>query len=641
MPCQRKGAKILWITVEEVAQLLDVTIRTVQRNKEQYKIKMKNSTKGTKKLLIELESLPLEAQKKYYLSNESFKEVEEQEDQELTYKYTLGELKELHKEQFEKHMDDALEKQAIILQYLELKGEAKKEFMNNLSKQGINDRSVRRWVKVYKEQGLLGLIRKPKEKGSTKLAPQAIHFIRGCYLQPMEPEATHVYRMYKREAEKQGWAVVSYSTVKREIDKIPRSQYVLARKGEKAYNAQCMPKVTRDYTDLLINEYWVGDGHTLAIWTPKDNKIVRYTFSAWMDMRSRAMVGWCIAKHSSSEVIAAALKSGIERFGIPGNCYMDNGKDYRSQYLNAGMSDSRYKFLEEYQGVFAALEIGTKFATPFYAWAKPIERNFRTFSSQFSRYITGFCGESIDRKPHNLKKEDILLKNVSIEVVAQAIEAYQDSYNNTPHSSLGGKTPMEIVQSTQLYRVDKPTEAELDMLMLKVVGTRKITDSGIRLFNTWYWDDKIVDYYNKQAIVRYDPHNIGEVYVYIDGELKFKAKNKELLSMKSSEEDIREWKKLQARARKATKEAIEAYAVNEDEVRRMVLEEYIEDEEILKALVPQKKDIVKHTQKVTRLNTVSKQGKEKQKLDVKISKETEEVYEHFGALGEKYIKGIS
>lgn len=69
-----------------------------------------------------------------------------------------------------------------------------------------------------------------------------------------------------------------------------------------------MPTITRTYDDLMVNEYWVGDGHTLAIWTPEDNKIKRYTMSAWMDMRTRAIVGWCIARNSNSQVIAAALE---------------------------------------------------------------------------------------------------------------------------------------------------------------------------------------------------------------------------------------------------------------------------------------------------------------------------------------------
>lgn len=631
----------MWLTVEETAELLEITSRTVRRNIEKYETKEVSNEKNTKKFLINLESLPIEIQKKYYMSDEYVGSSSEDE-QENELRFTLAELKELHGDKFEKHMDKALFKQQIILEVKDIKrGDRGKAIAEICKQHDINEKSIRRWTADYEKYGFLGLIRKPKEKvGSTKLSPQAVRFIRGCYLQAMEPEISHVYRLYLSQARKEEWTTVSYDTVRREIERIPKNEVIMARKGEKAYNAQCMPKITRDYTDLLINEYWVGDGHTLAIWTPNNGKVMRYTFSAWMDMRSRAMVGWCIAKHSSSEVIASALRSGIERFGLPGHCYMDNGKDYRSEYLNAGMAESRYKFLQDYQGVFASLNIGTKFATPFYAWAKPIERYFKTFSSRFSRYITGFCGESIDRKPHNLKKDDILLKDVSIEIVAKAIEAYIDSYNNTPHSSLGGKTPMEIINATELYRHDVPLEEELDMLMLKVAGTRKITDSGIRVFNTEYFSNEIINYYDKEAVIRYDPRRLNEIYVYVDGKLVFKAKSKQLSSMKDSEEHIREMRKLQANARKATKEAIAAYEMQEDEVRRLALGEFIDDEELIEALVPKKKEVINDKKKVVRMNNDVKRGKEKKQMDKKLDKDVQEAYEYFGSVGEQYIKSM-
>lgn len=627
----------MWLTVDETAELLDTSVRTIQRTIDKYTTKVVTNEKGTKKFLININSLPVEVQKDYYMSDEYITSTCE-DDQERELKYTLAELKELHGNKFEQHMDKALFKQQVILQVKALKHGGKGEAIAAICSQyDINEKSIRRWTADYKEYGFVGLLRKPKKKvGSTKLEEEAISFIRGCYLQPIRPVASQVYKLYTQKAKQEGWNEASYDTVLREIKRIPFNELVYTRYGEKAYNAQCMPKITRDYTDLLINEYWVGDGHTLAIWTPSEGKIIRYTMSAWMDMRSRAMVGWCLAKHSSSEVIAAALRSGIIRYGLPGSCYMDNGKDYRSQYLNAGMAGTRYKFLEDYEGVFKSFEINAKFATPFFAWAKPIERYFRTFSSNLSRYITGFCGESITEKPHDLKKDEIFIKGIDIETVAKLIEGYHDAYNNTPHRSLGGKTPMQVIEEIEFYRHDMPTEEELDILMLKV-GKRKISPSGIQMFNSWYWHDDMVLYNKQECIVRYDPNNIGELYVYIDGVLKFKARSKELLSMNASEEDIREWRKLQARARRATKEAIDAYNIDQDEVRRLVLSQYV-DEETIDMIVPTNKKAVDNPKKVVRMNRNTKLGKKKAEFDNEY--DTSEAYGYFEAIGDEYLKQI-
>jgi hypothetical protein len=61
-----------------------------------------------------------------------------------------------------------------------------------------------------------------------------------------------------------------------------------------------------------------------------------------MDMRTRSLVGWCISFAPNSRTIAMALHHAIlpkndpafPQHGLPSSVYIDNGKDYRSKYLN-------------------------------------------------------------------------------------------------------------------------------------------------------------------------------------------------------------------------------------------------------------------------------------------------------------------
>jgi putative transposase len=385
-----------------------------------------------------------------------------------------------------------------------------------------------------------------------------------------------------------------------------------------------MPCITRTYDDLMANEYWVGDGHTLAIWTPEDGKIKRYTMSAWMDMRTRVMVGWCIAKNSNSQVIAAALRSGFIMYRLPATCYMDNGKDYKSGYLNA---DTKEEFFRGYEGIFKALDINTSFAIPFNAKAKPIERFFETFSSNLSRYLVGFCGESIDERPHDISKKDILVKGLSILEVSKFIEGYMETYNNSPHSSLGGKTPMEVMKEVNVVRHDMPTEEELDMLMLRA-EVKTISSSGIKRFGVYYWDDKLIPHIGKSCVVRFDPNNV-------DGKLTCKAQNKELMSMNATDEDMKRWGKLKAEAKRATKEAIKAYEVRQDEVRRLMLEDYVDEETLNNMLTPKNKTVV-NKGKVVRMNKHTAKGKEKKEFDTDI--QNNKGLEFFEKLGEEFLQ---
>lgn len=632
-----------WLTTDQVSELYRVTERTIQRRiisgKFEGKVKEKDGARKNKKYLIDLSSLPLEVQKQYLLKQgkEMQLEVSATLDESPVIdeyeKYTLGELKELHGANFEKNLEEALKKKEAVLKFLKLShGEKKLGTKAICEEYKFAERALYRYVEVFQNKGFLGLIRKPrKDKGESRLSDEAIDFIRGCYLQPMRPKTSHVYKMYLKKAEEMGWKIVSRQTLYREIEKIPEPQKCYARDGEKAYNAKYSPCITRTYDDLLINEYWVGDGHTLAIWAPEDGKITRYTLSAWLDMRSRAMVGWCIAKNSSSQVIAAALRSGVIRYGLPGTCYMDNGKDYKSGFLNA---ETKEEFFNDYEGVFAALGIDTTFAIPFNAKAKPIERFFRTFSDNLSRYLLGFCGETIAERPHDISKKEILIKGLDILDISKFIEGYMDTYNNTPHSSLGNKTPMEVINSIDFYRTDNATEEELDMLMLKA-DVRTIASSGIQKFGGWYFHEKLIPHFGKSCVVRYDPNNIGELYVYVAGKLICKAQNKELMSMKATEEDKKRWAKLKAQARKATKEAITAYDVRQDDVRRLMLEDYVDEETLNKMFTPKNTEVV-NKGNIVRMNKHTVKGKEKKEFDEK--ENNNKGFEFFGKLGEEFLQ---
>lgn len=622
-----------WLTVGEVSNLYDLTERTIQLKLKDGsfdgRFKTESNEKNRKFYLIELTSLPLHLQQKYYMKNVA---IDTAEVGRFKAPYTLGELKELHGLAFEKYLAKALHQRSAVLEFMALEnGEKAHSVAEICDRYNFSDRALYRYKKEYEKHGLIGLFKKPrKDKGNSTLSADAIRYIRGCYLQPMKPMVSHVYKMYIKEAEKQGWKMVSQDTIYREIQRIPDALKCFARKGEKEYNAGYAPQITRSYEDLMVNEYWVGDGHTIAIWIPEGNKTKRYTFSAWMDMRTKALVGWCVAPNSNSQVIAAALRSGIMRYGLPATCYMDNGKDYKSGYLNA---DTRDDFTDEYQGVFKMLNIGTKFAIPYNAKAKPIERFFQTFSSELSRYLPGFCGETIEERPHNLNKKELFIKGLSILQVSEAIEGYIEAYNNRPHSALGNKSPIEVMKATPLIRQDTVTEEELDYLMMPA-GKAKITASGINKFKTIYWDDALSPHVGEICTLRYDPNKIGEIYVYLNGHLFCKAQNKELLTMNATEDDVKRWSKLKAQARKATREAIQSYEVTEDEVRRAMLEDYVSDELITSMLTP------KNTTPVNKSNVVKMTKSTAKSIEKKTFDEEQELenrVDMFKQAGEKLL----
>ncbi|WP_206460658.1 hypothetical protein [Anaerovorax sp. IOR16] len=105
--------------------------------------------------------------------------------------------------------------------------------------------------------------------------------------------------------------------------------------------------------------------------------------------------------------------------------------------------------------------------------------------------------------------------------------------------------------------------------------------------------------------------------------------------MNATEEDMKRWGKLKAEAKRATKEAIKAYEVRQDEVRRYMLEDYVDEETLNNMLTPRNKEVVNKA-KVVRMNKHTAKGKEKKEFDTEI--ENNKGFEFFEKLGEEFLQ---
>ncbi len=608
------------ITVKQAAELYGETERSI-RNRirvgdliahEQYGASG-GGTSG-KSYRVEVTSLSLPAQRKYYeqLSNGTIPSFETTGAREERKRLSMTDLQAIYgPERLDAYLPEANRKIKLFSEADALpRGNVVDGLQALCDQYGYDLRNYYRWRKAYKRDGIAGLLPKPRaDKGTPKkLCDEAAWFIRGCYLQSSRPPKMHVYQAYVLQAEKCGWEVASRATICRELDRIPRDETVLGREGERAYNAKCRPKVTRDWDSLIINQVWCGDGHTLAILTPDGKRIRRYTFSAWMDMRSRAITGWCIAPHSNSEVIMLALRHGIlpkedsPIKGLPGAAYMDNGRDYKSKRLN-GVKD----FTEGQKGFFSELGIEVSHAIPYSPWSKPIERFFRTLSEQFSKYMPGSCGESIDRKPFDLDKNDILLKNITIDMVAEALEDYINYYNNTVHSSLRGKTPLEVYDEVPMYRADMPRAEELEFLLLEEKAAR-ISASGIKKNGAFYWHDDFIHHDGDIVSIRFDPMRMDEIYVRL-GEKLVIAATKELISADGSEgKELGRSMEIANRASKETRNNLKRYGVSDEQFRETQLSQFITKPELLAALTGKNADKDNGSSSVIRINKNTRDG---------------------------------
>ncbi|CAH8714472.1 Mu transposase C-terminal domain-containing protein [Paenibacillus melissococcoides] len=644
----------VWLPTKDVADLYGLTERAIRirLQKGSFRFKVVTNHLNREQYLIDLTSLPTEMQQEYLQKVQSVESAENAHFEDEQKRYTLGELRLIYGEdKMERYLLEAFQRIDWIEQVKALPHGEKGEAIEALCKEkGISKRSLYRWMDDYEKGGLTALMRKPHENRgrSTKLTKPEIMFIRGFYNQSFQPKGSVVYEQYLKKCKQEGWEPISQATMYREIARIPKPEKVLAREGMKALEAKCLPQATRDLELLKVNEIWVGDGHTIAILIPHRNRIKRFTMSAWMDMRSRAMVGWCIGTHGSSQTVGLAVRHGIlpkensPIQGLPGFVYMDNGKEYKNRHLNGGIHhSSRIDFSLEQEGLFKSLDIGTRFALPYNAKAKPIERAFQTFSDRMSRYVLGFCGESPAERPHDLNERDLFISGLTVEQVATIVEGYMNKYNNTPHAGLKGKTPLEVYQSEAKFRYDSVREEELDLLMMKSDKAAILPGGDIKKFGVVFHDEALYNLQGESVTVRYDPNRLDELYVYHNGELHCKAQAKELLPMFATEEQHKELQRRKAKARKATKEALDGYGISAAEARRMVLEDYTDDEEILDIVCGKNIKAKLQSNKVVRFGRATKLASEKKALDEQLEvAAASEASSFFGKMGEAFLQNV-
>lgn len=122
--------------------------------------------------------------------------------------------------------------------------------------QQISLRTVQRWIKNYREQGLTGLADAVRaDKGtSRKLLQTAIQLVEGLALQTPPRSAASIHRQVVSIALEQGWKPPSYGRVRQIIKGLDPALVTMAHQGAAAY---------REEFDLL---YRREASHSNAMW---------------------------------------------------------------------------------------------------------------------------------------------------------------------------------------------------------------------------------------------------------------------------------------------------------------------------------------------------------------------------------------
>jgi len=343
------------------------------------------------------------------------------------------------------------------------------------------------------------------------------------------------------------------TTVRQFLKRFVRSSHAAraSRMRKHDFETQQQPYVTRDIEAFRPSEMWLGDHTELDFMVlNEEGKPDRRWISAFMDIRTRLLVGYHLSWQPNSNTIAAAFRAGVmgtqlraftgDKFEtvnistLPENVMMDNGKDYRSKYTQRVFGKIDF---EDNARLSVQRITNLHYTLPYHGQSKAeLERWFGTFQKTI-KMIPGYKGNHYQKKPDTLAKDLRSGSILTVEDFDALMAVSINSYNNHVRKQLHNQTPLQcyLTNQTAQRSIDQHV---LDFLMMKAQG-RRIRRCQVTLMHTEYYSEQLAQYNDKLADVYFDPNDLGLVSIYVDGNFAAVASNKEMFG-----KDERGWQKI-------------------------------------------------------------------------------------------------
>ena len=610
------GVKETYLTVKQLAEVKGCTERYIRNCITKGKMEAIQKTglstgQGGMEYRIPLSKLDEKVQLKYKrylkkLQKEAEKQVQKQEIKEEQESKSIAELTESEKESV-LFWRKTLESWQSYRGKEADKEKADNEFIKvmNVQNEGLHlsRRTLYRKWNTYIMEGEAALADGRGKHGNHnyKMTKEIFDVFEYYYLNENKPSIKQCMRETALYFEGQEIELPCYTTFKRSAKKIPKAIKLYFREREKVFIDKCAPYIKRMYEDLESNDIWVADNHTFDIMVEKEGKPARVYLTAFMDVRSRKMMGWCVTDAPSSDATIYALKKGCEKFGVPRSIYTDNGREFLFHDLGGNGFRKKKKNGEELKLPSILDDLGIEFRTalPRNARGKGIERAFCTVKEQFSKLFESYTGGTILERPDRLKKMVKTMKGLpSIEEFIQYVDIYIEGwYNKQTHEGTGmkGKCPDEVFAENMITKRVLPKE-KADLMFMRYAksntGMLKVGKNGITLTfygkQLQYWNEELwKEYFGQNIYVRYNPEDLSNIRIY-DEQKRFLciAALKEELSYTASKQEV---KKQQQQNRNAIKEVANYKAKKEMEQKdalTMLLEKALKEENQNKTVIP-------------------------------------------------------
>lgn len=353
--------------------------------------------------------------------------------------------------------------------------------------------------------------RRGRKARAEAIDPDAWAFYTADYLRPARPGHAACYRRLGRAAAEHGWAIPSAATLKRKLEReVSAAVIVLSREGERAL-ARLYPAQERSRAELGALAWVNADGHTFDVFVRfADGRIGRPCLIAFQDVYSGAILSWRLAESEHRDAVRLAFGDLIERYGVPEDVLLDNGRAFASKWLSGG-TPTRYRFKvrpEDPAGLFLQLGCRVHWATPFHGQSKPVERAFRDLCEDIARHPAcagAYTGNSPAAKPADYGARALDWADFAA-LVASEITAH----NTRPgrrSAVCGGRSLLQAFEESYRERpVRKASAAQRRLWLLAAEGVLARADDGaIHVAGNRYWSEFLTAQRGQRLVARLDP----------------------------------------------------------------------------------------------------------------------------------------
>lgn len=315
-------------------------------------------------------------------------------------------------------------------------------------KADVSIRTIQRWVAAYQQNGINGLMPQSRLPRPSSIPDIIVDYAVNLRREVPERSVSDIIRLMELEHR------IQKGEIKRSTLQDALEKRGFGRRQLNHYSGGSLG-ASRRFERQHRNELWQADIKYLLVLPAADGKPKRQIYaSAFIDDATRLVTGLRVYEHQKVHCVLDCLKGAVERFGIPNELYVDNGKQYCSNALRQ---------------VCANLGIRLMHAKPYAAASKgKIEA--------FNKYLDKFVAEA---KAANLK---------TLEEIQHALDRWMELwYQTKPHSAFKGKCSPERAFKNDpkpLRYADAPTLAE----SFTISEERCVDKTGCLSFRSRTWD---------------------------------------------------------------------------------------------------------------------------------------------------------